>query len=141
VKEIRPHLVDEQTCSTDGWGTLHWKTLISGDRTPTCQITQGVAELLPAPCDPPPGVVADPLMVHHHAHAETYYVLAGEGVLWIAGAEFRLAPGVSAFIPGGAHHATWATGEEPLRILYTFAADSFGDVRYEFPGLSAAKQP
>ena len=122
MKEIRPHLVDEQTCSTDGWGTLHWKTLISGDRTPTCQITQGVAELLPAPCDPPPGVVAGPLMVHHHAHAETYYVLAGEGVLWIAGAEFRL-------------------GEEPLRILYTFAADSFGDVRYEFPGLSAAKQP
>ncbi len=128
---IRPHIVDAQTVASDGWGTLHWKTLISADRTPTCHITQGIAELLPAPFDP--------LTVHCHPQAETYYVLAGEGVLRIAGEDYPLTPGVAAFIPGGAHHATWATGEGPLRILYTFAADAFGDVRYAFPALGGAK--
>ena len=127
MEQVRPHIVDAQSCPTDGWDKLRWQTLISADRTPTSQITQGIAELLPAPFDP--------LLVHHHAQAETYYVLSGEGVLWIAGEEYPLAPGVAAFIPGGAHHATRATGAEPLRVLYTFAADSFGDVRYVFPGL------
>ena len=29
-------------------------------------------------------------------------------------------------------HAAWCEGDEPLRILYTFAADSFDQVIYEF---------
>ena len=126
---IRAHIVDEQSCPTDGWGGMHWKTLISGDRTPTCQITQGIAELAPAP--------PDALLVHCHAQAETYYVLSGEGELQIGNELFPLRPGVAAFIPGGAHHTTRATGTECLRILYTFAADSFDDVIYQFPGIDA----
>jgi mannose-6-phosphate isomerase-like protein (cupin superfamily) len=126
---IRSHVVNEVSCPTDGWGNLHWKTLISGDRTPTCAITQGVAELTPAPPDTFP--------VHRHAQAETYFVLSGEGVLRIGDEEHALSPGVIAFIPGGAHHTTYATGREPLRILYTFAANSFSDVLYEFPSLNA----
>lgn len=126
---IRSHVVNEISCPTDGWGNLHWKTLISGDRTPTCAITQGVAELTPAPPDKFP--------VHCHAQAETYFVLSGEGVLRIGDEEHALSPGVIAFIPGGAHHTTYATGREPLRILYTFAANSFSDVLYEFPSLNA----
>lgn len=128
---IRPHIVDQKTCPADGWGGMLWKTLISADRTPTCQITQGIAELAPAP--------PDTLLVHCHAHAETYFVLSGEGLLQIEDEQYPLAPGVAAFIPGGAHHTTWATGEEPLRILYTFAADSFGDVVYEFPTINLPK--
>jgi mannose-6-phosphate isomerase-like protein (cupin superfamily) len=125
---IRPHVVNEMACPTDGWGSLHWKTLISGDRTPTCEITQGVAELTPAPPQTFP--------VHCHAHAETYYILSGEGTLRIGEEHYVLSPGVMAFIPGGAHHVTYATGNEPLRILYTFAANSFSDVLYEFPSLN-----
>jgi mannose-6-phosphate isomerase-like protein (cupin superfamily) len=124
----RPHVINETDCPTDGWGSLRWKTLISSDRTPTCAITQGVAELTPAPPDTYP--------VHCHAHAETYYILSGEGTLWIGEEQYALSPGVIAFIPGGAHHTTCATGHDPLRILYTFAADSFSDVRYEFPSLN-----
>lgn len=123
---IRPYVINEHACPTDGWDGMRWKTLISGDRTPTCQITQGIAELAPGP--------PDMRLVHCHAHAETYYVLSGEGLLLIDGAQYPLSTGVSAFIPGGAHHATFATGDQPLRILYTFAADAFSDVRYDFPG-------
>ena len=126
---IRPYIVDENTCPADGWDGAKWKTLISGDRTPTSQITQGIAILAPAQ--------PETLVVHCHSHAETYYVLSGEGILQIEGEPYPLAPGVAAFIPGGAHHSTLATGDEPLRILYTFAADSFGDIVYEFPGISA----
>jgi len=126
---IRPHVVNEVSCPTDGWGSVHWKTLISSDRTPTCEITQGIAELTPTPPDTFP--------VHCHVQAETYYVLSGQGVLRIGDQEHALSPGVIAFIPGGAHHTTYATGHEPLRILYSFAANAFSDVLYEFPGLDA----
>ena len=43
-----------------------------------------------------------------------------------------LAPGDGVFIPGNAWHAAWSEGEVPLRILYTFAADAFDEVVYEF---------
>lgn len=122
---IAPHIVDAADCPSDGWDGFHWQTLISADRTPTGSITQGIAELMPRPFDK--------RLVHRHAQAETYFVLSGQGVLWIEGEEHSLAPGVAAFIPGNACHATFAVGAEPLRILYTFAADSFGDVVYEFP--------
>jgi mannose-6-phosphate isomerase-like protein (cupin superfamily) len=129
---IQPHVINEADCPTDGWDGFRWKTLISSDRTPTCEITQGIAELAPAP--------PDTFQVHCHAHAETYYVLSGEGLLWIGDEQYVLSAGVVAFIPGGAHHTTCATGDEPLRIFYTFAANSFSDVIYEFPGLNTERQ-
>jgi mannose-6-phosphate isomerase-like protein (cupin superfamily) len=58
-------------------------------------------------------------------------------MLRIGEEQYALSPGVIAFIPGGAHHTTWATGHDRLRILYTFATDSFSDVLYEFPDLNA----
>ena len=120
----QPHVVDEASCQTDGWDGMRWKTLFSGDRTPTDQITQGIAEMRA----PPPGA----LLLHRHPQTETYYVLSGTGVLQIDDQQYPLTPGVAAFIPGGALHAAFATGEEPLRILYTFAANSFSDVSYQF---------
>jgi quercetin dioxygenase-like cupin family protein len=119
------HFVDEHASPFEGRPGYSWKTLISADRAPTTDITQGVAELAPAPVD------LDQL--HRHPHAETYYVISGTGFLWIDEEPHPLAPGMTAFIPGGTLHTANATGTEPLRILYTFAADSFTDVGYEYP--------
>ena len=129
--QIQPYVVDEHACPAEGWDGYRWKTLISSDRTPTSHITQGIAELLPS--------LPDMRRLHHHAHAETYYVVSGNGLLWIAEEQYVLTPGVTAFIPGGAHHTAIATGDEPLRILYTFAVDSFTDVTYEYPGIAGSE--
>lgn len=121
-------VVHESTSPVEGWddpvrGTVTWRTLLSGDRTPTSQMTLGVAEI-------GPGV---PLRLHRHAPAEIYYVLSGEGVVVIDGVEHAIRTGTSVFIPGNALHGARSTGREPLRILYVFAADSFSDVEYVFP--------
>jgi mannose-6-phosphate isomerase-like protein (cupin superfamily) len=129
-----PFVVDESRCAVEGWadparGAVTWRTLLSADRTPTDSLTMGVAEVGEvAPAD---------VRLHRHAQAEAYYILSGRGVLRIEGEDYPLVPGAAAFIPGGALHAAWATGAEPLRLLYVFAADAFDEVRYEFPPPSA----
>ena len=126
---IQPTIVQEAQCELEGWedpapGLVTWRTLFSGDRTPTGTLVQGVAEVR-AGSDTRPGL-------HRHAHAETYYILSGRGVIDLAGEERPLAPGDAVFIPGNTWHAAWSEGEAPLRILYTFAANSFDEVVYEF---------
>jgi mannose-6-phosphate isomerase-like protein (cupin superfamily) len=108
----------------DGPGTVTWRTLLSGDRTPTDSLTVGIAEVAPGAPDG-----AGP---HRHAPAEIYAVLAGEGVVVIDGVEHPVRAGSAVFIPGGAWHAAHNTGSTPLRVLYTFAVDSFSEVVYEF---------
>ena len=49
----------------------------------------------------------------------------------IDGTPHRLAPGVALYIPGGTVHGV-PQATEPLRWFYTFAADSFDDIRYSF---------
>jgi quercetin dioxygenase-like cupin family protein len=126
----QPFIVQEAQVEVEGWddaarGAVTWRTLISGDRTPTDSLTQGVAELREG--DP------QARRLHRHAHAETYYVLSGRGWLRVGDDDHALAPGVAAFIPGNALHGARAEGPDPLRILYTFAADAFSEVEYEFP--------
>jgi mannose-6-phosphate isomerase-like protein (cupin superfamily) len=123
-------VVSEIQCEVEGWddpvrGVVTWRTLLSGDRTPTDGLTMGVAEMREADG-------AD-VRLHRHAQAEAYYILSGRGVLRIEDADYPLGPGVTAFIPGGALHGARALGVEPLRILYVFAADAFDQVKYEFP--------
>jgi len=125
-----PFLIQESQCPEEAWddpirGVVRWRTLLSGDRTPTEALTVGVAELLEAG--------GAKLAPHRHAHPEVYYVLSGQGVLHIDGVDHALAPGVAAFIPGGALHGARAVGAATLRILYVFAADSFDQIKYEFP--------
>ena len=102
---------------------VEWRTLLSGDRTPTAGLTLGVAELAPGDA---------PLRIHRHAQAEAYYFLSGSGIAHIDGDEFSVSAGSTLFIPGGARHAVSNTGSEPLRLVYVFPTDSFSDVHYEF---------
>jgi quercetin dioxygenase-like cupin family protein len=102
-------------------GNLTWRTLISGDRTPSDQITLGVADF------PPHGT----LNPHRHEPAEFYFGLTGEGTVLVNDASFRIAPGIAVFIPGNTDHGVVA-GDRGLTILYGFARRAFDGVIYEF---------
>jgi len=102
-------------------GNLTWRTLISGDRTPSDQITLGVADF------PPHGT----LNVHRHQPAEFYFGLAGEGTVLANGLCFRIAQGIAVFIPGNTDHGVVA-GDRGLSILYGFAQGAFDGVIYDF---------
>lgn len=102
-------------------GNLTWRTLISGDRTPSDQITLGVADF------PPHGT----LNVHRHEPAEFYFGLAGEGTVLINGVSFRIAQGIAVFIPGNTDHGVVA-GDRGLSIVYGFGRRAFDDVIYDF---------
>ncbi len=104
-----------------GSGT-RWKLIFSGRRTPTEAMSFGLAEF-------PPGAV---LPLHHHAPAEIYHVLEGEGRTEIEGVPHELRAGVSLFIPADARHRTTNTGPGPLRFLFVFPTDSFEQVVYHF---------
>ncbi len=125
--KISPIVVDERDVARDGWddprrGRLHWRTLFSQGATPTQGITCGVAELAPG----------DRLERHRHAPAEVYYVVAGEGIVFLEGEEVAVKPGAAVFIPGMAEHGVRQTGAATLRFFYAFAVDSFDAVAYLF---------
>ncbi len=116
--------VPVETSAEVAFGGVSWRTLISGDRTPTEGLTMGVAEVLPDE--------AGRFRLHRHAQAEIYYILSGRGRMRIGDQAHDLAPGDTVFIPGMAWHAARCVGTETLRLLYVFAADSFEEVIYEF---------
>ena len=120
----------EEDCELDRWddelrGIVAWRTLFSGDKTPTSALTVGVAEL-------PPGA-SGPGQPHRHPQPEVYYILSGQGVVWVGGKSGDVSAGSAVFIPGNAPHYARNTGADVLRLLYVFAVDSFDEVQYEFP--------
>jgi mannose-6-phosphate isomerase-like protein (cupin superfamily) len=126
--KIAPIVVNEADIAPDGWddpthGRLRWRTLFSQGVTPTEAITCGVAELGPG----------DRLKPHRHAPAEIYYIVAGEGVVFLDGKEILAKAGAAVFIPAMAEHGIRQTGAATLRFFYAFAVDSFDSVEYLFP--------
>ncbi|WP_067216191.1 cupin domain-containing protein [Stappia indica] len=103
-----------------GLETARFKLIFSGDRTPTGELTFGLAELEPG----------EELSRHRHEEAEVYVILSGEGICEVGSERHHLRPGLALHIPAATPHRTLAEGEEPLRWLFAFAADSFGEVRY-----------
>jgi hypothetical protein len=125
----RPFVVDAGAPPVESWGVtgpgaVSWRTLVSGDRTPSTGLTVGYAEVEPG--DP------ERLHVHRHEQDEVYYVIAGEGAVTVGDQEWSVAAGSTVFIPGGEWHSARNTGTEVLRLLYVFAADSFAEIRYEY---------
>ena len=118
-------------CPTESWrndetGHVDWWTLFSADRTPTSALTVGVAEVPVGAPRPPRG--------HTHEQAEVYFFLSGAGEVVIEGVPTPVIAGDAVFIPGNVEHMSVNTGEVPLRLLYFFAADSFAEILYKFPG-------
>lgn len=119
-------------CPTESWkddvtGHVDWWTLFSSDRTATNALTVGIAEV--------PVGAPRPARGHTHEQAEVYFFLGGRGEVVVEGESTPVVAGDAVFIPGNVEHMSVNTGDEPLRLLYFFAADSFGDIVYKFPGL------
>lgn len=106
----------------DGRGVVGWQTLLSGDTTPTDGLTAGIAQLEPG----------GHLALHRHDPAELYFLLEGEAVVTIDGAEFPVAAGACVFIPGDAEHGIRNESASLVRFLYVFPSDSFAEVAYRF---------
>lgn len=129
-------VIHEVDCPVERWDQpatqqVRWRTLVSADRTPTDSLTVGVAEVEPGE--------TKQFRPHRHAQPEVYYILAGCGVVIIAGLEYAVRPGSAVFIPGNTPHGACNTGTDLLRLLYVFAADSFDQIEYQF--LEAEPQP
>jgi quercetin dioxygenase-like cupin family protein len=127
VPRSEPLVIDLHDRPRDGWddplrGKVGWRTLFSGDIAPTDSLTAGVAELAPGGW----------LGLHRHRPAEIYFVLEGNGMLTLEGREHTVGPGAAVFIPADAEHGIRNAGDEPLRLLYAFAVDSFAEVEYRF---------
>jgi len=130
---IVPVNIHPEECEQEGWqdparGDVQWWTLLSADRTPSDSMTCGIAEIGPD--------VEGALVNHRHAQAEVYHILSGQGVVTVEGEEYAVRAGSTMFIPGNLEHGARNTGQEPLRLFYIFAVDSFEEVKYEFPGLT-----
>ena len=112
------------------FGTVRWHTLISADRTPSEELTLGVAIFGPGDTLPP----------HRHGPAEFYFGLDGSGTATVDGVAHPLGPGRAVFIPCNAEHGVVA-GPEGLRMAYGFARASFAEVDYHFsPPVDPASQ-
>ncbi len=127
---LRPAAVREADCAWEGWADpalrakspVRWRLLVGAERTPSRHLTVGTCEI-------PPGAT---LLLHHHVPAEVYYVLDGEGVSEVDGATTPLAAGTALYVPPNARHRTRNTGSRPLRFLWIFPTDSFGEIAYHY---------
>lgn len=116
--------VPEERWGPPGPGAVAWRTLLSGDRTPSSGLTLGIAEIAPG--------APDVGHLHRHDQVEAYLVLDGEGALDLSGVTHHVAAGSVVFVPSRAWHTVRNTGPGVLRLAYVFAADSFDEVVYEF---------
>jgi quercetin dioxygenase-like cupin family protein len=116
--------VDVESWNDATRGALTFRTLFGGPDSRTGQFTAGVADLK----------AGEWLGLHSHEQAEIYYVLEGEVLLHLDGAEHPLRAGSAVFIPGGTTHGLRNVGSRSARLFYTLAAGSFDEVQYVFAG-------
>ncbi|KAH8692184.1 RmlC-like cupin domain-containing protein [Talaromyces proteolyticus] len=104
-------------------GDVTWHTLFSRPRTPTSDLSAGLAV-----CPPRTGH----LCRHRHSQAEIYYIIEGSGHVLIDGETYRVSKGSTVFIPSDAEHGVINSGQQPLKWFYVFPTDSFEDIVYRF---------
>lgn len=115
------HALPDERWDDPSRGTIRFRTLISAPQTDSTGIVCGVAMLS----------AGDTFPLHTHAEPEVYFGLDGMGEVMIDGMPHSLAPGVALYIPGGAVHGV-PLATAPMTWFYTFATDSFADIRYRF---------
>jgi len=118
---VDPSDLPLESFSDPSFGTVHWRTLFSGDRTATASMTCGLATLDPG----------GHLALHRHAPPEVYFGVSGTARIVVDGASHVLRPGTAVYIPGNAVHGIFAD-DGPASFFYVFARDSFAEVEYNF---------
>jgi quercetin dioxygenase-like cupin family protein len=123
----KTYVVTESSLPLEGWddparGSCLWRTMISADVSPTESLSTGIAYF----------ASGETLTPHRHSHPEVYFVLEGELEVTIDGIKHCVKPNTAIFIPGNAEHGTINATSKPARIFYSFAADRFSDVKYQF---------
>ncbi len=69
----------------------------------------------------------------NHRHAgedqleEIYYVLAGQGYLWVEGEAVSLAAGEAVLVPAGVDHGLYNNGTQPLRLVLLWGKPQAAD--------------
>ena len=77
--------------------------------------TVGSDQLAVSLVDMQPG---DRIKRHRHSYEEAYFVIEGEGVMFLEGEEdIALAPGVAVYVPPNRIHGQVNTADRSLRIL------------------------
>lgn len=99
---------------------IRWRTLLSGDRTPTRRISMGTLEL-------PPGSSLD---AHHHAPPEVYFITDGSGTLLIGAEQRAVDAGDVVYIPGDHVHGIKNTGDAMLKLVWVFPTDTWPEIEY-----------
>jgi quercetin dioxygenase-like cupin family protein len=122
--------VDAATTPLEGgtdpaFGSVRWRTLISGNEQTKREFVLGIAEFEPH----------GTLFAHRHDPAEFYLGIEGDGVVTIDGTPHRIAAGIAVYVPANAEHGVLA-GSCGLRMTYGFAEGAFSDVEYRFSAIS-----
>ena len=99
---------------------IRWRTLLSGERTPSRSVSMGTLEL-------PPGSSLD---AHHHAPPEVYFVTDGRGTLLIGNEQRAVRAGDVVYIPGDHVHGIKNTGDDLLKLVWMFATDTWPEIEY-----------
>jgi len=101
---------------------IRWRTLLSGDRTPTHSISMGTLEL-------PSG---SSLEAHRHAPPEVYFVTEGTGTLLIGAEQRIVGAGDVVFIPGNRVHGIRNTSVEMLKLVWMFPTRTWPEIEYHW---------
>lgn len=123
-------IADPEAPEWEGWppeqvgerGRARWKTLFTSERDRTAGIAAGLASIAPG----------EELSEHSHPQHEVYFVVAGTATITVAGDRHEVPPGRAVFVPGGARHSCRNDGDEELRFLFCFPADSMSEIDYDF---------
>jgi quercetin dioxygenase-like cupin family protein len=101
-------------------GALRWRTLVSGDRTPSSRLSVGVLEV-------PPGSELAP---HHHHPQEVYYLTAGRAEVYLDGAWREARAGDVVYVPGDGRHGVRNRGDALCRLVWAFPTDTYTEIEY-----------
>lgn len=107
------------------YGTVRWRTLITGNEHTKREFVLGIAEFEPH----------GTLLLHRHDPAEFYLGIEGDGVVTIDGTAHRIAAGIAVYVPANSEHGVLA-GSCGLRMTYGFAEGAFSDVEYRFSAIA-----
>ena len=101
---------------------LQYKLLIDASNAETDGFSFGILQLAPGAS----------LLPHHHDPQESYFILEGEGLMYLAGTEQQVVPGSVIYIPRSHQHGITNTGSELLVFIWTFPTDTWSEVEYDY---------